>query len=496
MANKYVGAIDLGTTGVRCVIFDHLAVPVASSYREMALSYPKPGWVEQDPDEIFEATLRVMKDALSHSGASTKDIVSFGITNQRETAILWDRRTGKPLYPAIVWQDRRTAPACKKIRQSGLEQEIFNSTGLTLDPYFSATKIAWMLDMVPGARRRAEKGELMFGTPDTWLVWRLTGKHLTDTSNASRTMLFNIRTLAWDEQLIKAFSITNRCLPQVLPSLSEFATIKPEFLNGDPIPITAILGDQQAALFGHCGFAKGSTKMTWGTGGFLLTNMGTKPVHSNHRLLTTVFFSSRAQVNYGLEGSIFVAGAAVQWLQKGLGIITNTQESDAMAQSVESTQGVYFVPALVGLGAPHWDPSARGTIVGITRGTSREHIVRAALEAIAYQTYDIAKAIEHDLGYPSEGLHVDGGAARNNFLCQFQSDILGIPVIRAEGLEMTSRGAALAAGLTSGFWKTTNELVSLLLPTTKFQPQMQTSKREELLGSWRQALQRSKGWQR
>jgi glycerol kinase len=496
MAGNYVAAVDLGTTGVRCVIFDHLAIPVASSYREISLSYPQPGWVEQDPDEIFKATHYVIKQAISQSGVSGKDLVCFGITNQRETTIVWDRKTGNPVYPAIVWQDRRTTSACEKLRRTGLEKQVFVKTGLTLDPYFSATKIAWILDMVPGARSRAEKGGLLFGTPDTWLVWQLTGKHLTDTSNASRTLLFNIHTLSWDKQLLKAFSIPSACLPQVLPSLSKFASTKKAFFDGLGLALTAVLGDQQAALFGHCGFARYSTKMTWGTGGFLLTNLGRNTIDSKHRLLTTVFFNSTDEVNYGLEGSIFVAGAAMQWLKDGLRLIDNAQQSDAIAQHVESTEGVYFVPALTGLGCPHWDPTARGTIVGITRGTTRGHLIRAALEAIAYQTYDIVEAIESDLGHHLEQLHVDGGAARNDFLCQFQSDILDIPVIRAEGLEMTSRGAALAAGLTTDFWNDKDELANLFFPTRKFQPRMEKSKREQLLDYWGQAVQRSKGWQR
>jgi glycerol kinase len=495
VTDKYVAAVDLGTSGVRCVIFDRLAVSVSSSYREIHLSYPQPGWVEQDPDEIFEATLQVIKDALLKGGISTKDLVSFGITNQRETAIVWNRKTGKPIYPAIVWQDRRTSPTCARLRESGLQETVRRKTGLMLDPYFSATKIAWILDTVSGARTQAQEGKLLCGTPDSWLIWRLTGRHLIDASNASRTLLFNLHELAWDEDLIKAFSVPRKCLPQILPSLSEFASTKPELLGGKSVPITAVLGDQQAALFGHCGFSKGSTKMTWGTGGFLLCNTGSSPFDSKHRLLSTLFFNGDAQVKYGLEGSIFVAGAAVQWLRDGLGIISDAQQSSEIARSTDSTEGVYFVPALTGLGAPHWDPSARGTIVGITRGTRRQHIVRAALEAIAYQTYDIVEAIENDLSYPLDELHVDGGAARNNFLCQFQSDILGMPVIRAEGLEMTSRGAALASGLTAQFWNSFQELSSLSISNSQFLPQMKKPKREELLYSWKQALQRAKGWQ-
>ncbi len=495
MTEQYIGAIDLGTSGVRCVIFDRSGVPLSSSYRELSLSYPQPGWVEQDPDEIFEATVAVMREALSKGSLSADEIVSFGLTNQRETTIVWERATGKPVYPAIVWQDRRTAEICACLRDEGVEEEVRTRTGLPLDPYFSATKLAWILEHVPRARERADRGEILFGTPDTWLLWKLTGEHLSDASNASRTLLFNIHSLLWDEELTKIFSIPKQCLPQVRPSLSVFARIKEEIM-GRTVPITGVLGDQQAALFGHAGFAKGSTKVTWGTGAFLLANTGNQPVESGNRLLTTIFYSSDNVINYGLEGSVFVAGAAIQWLRDGLGIIDDAAQSEELACSVGSTDGVYFVPALTGLGAPYWDPRARGTIVGITRGTRRGHIVRATLEAIAYQTHAVVRAMEEDVGSCLDTLHVDGGAARNDFLCQFQSDILGVPVIRPEELEMTARGAAFAAGLTSGVWCGQDEVLALPRSETRFMPKMGNGERERLLTQWTRAVGRARDWER
>ncbi len=495
MAGKYIGAIDLGTTGVRCVIFDRSAKPVSKAYRELSLSYPQPGWVEQDPEELFRATLSAMRGAIFQKAIPPEDIVSFGITNQRETTIVWDRTTGEAVYPAIVWQDRRTAAECERLRQDGVENDVRARTGLPLDPYFSATKLSWILKHVPQARARAENGEILFGTPDTWLLWKLTGAHLTDTSNASRTLLFNIYKLTWDEDLAGIFSIPLKCLPQVQPSLSQYASIKPEFI-GRSVPITGILGDQQAALFGHVGLSRGATKVTWGTGAFLLANTCDKPVESSHRLLSTVFYSADDSVSYGLEGSVFVAGAAVQWLRDGLGIITDVAQSQELARSVESTGGVYFVPALTGLGAPYWDPHARGTIVGITRGTGRAQIVRAALEAIAYQTHALVRALEDDLGYRLDLLHVDGGAARNDFLCQFQSDILGTPIIRPAYLEMTARGAAFAAGLASGFWSTLDELADLSSSETRFEPGMKSAKRGLLVAGWQRAVERAKEWEK
>jgi len=495
VTGNYIGAIDLGTTGVRCAIFDCSGGLLSSAYRQLSLSCPQPGWVEQDPEEMFEATLAVIHAALSQGRISASDIVSFGLTNQRETTILWEASTGKPLYQAIVWQDRRTADACQRLREDGVEEEVRKRTGLPLDPYFSATKAAWILDHVPQARAGAERGEILFGTPDSWLLWRLTGEHLTDTSNASRTLLFNLRSLSWDEELTSIFSIPRQCLPQVRPSLSVLSCVKPEII-GHSIPITALLGDQQAALLGHAGFTDGSAKVTWGTGAFLILNTGDQPLWSEHRLLTTVSYSTDEVVKYGLEGAIFVAGAAIQWLRDGLGIIKDAAESEVFAKSVESTDGVYFVPALAGLGAPYWDPRARGTIVGITRGTRREHIARAALEAIAYQTHDVVRAMEDDLESCLDTLHVDGGAANNNFLCQFQSDILGIPLVRPEYLETTARGVAFAAGLTSGFWRGRDEILALPRSERRFTPEMNSDKRERLVSDWKRAVVRAEEWER
>lgn len=492
---EYTGAIDLGTTGVRCVIFDRSANPVAADYRELRLSYPQSGWVEQDPQELFQATLGVVRGAVAKSGIDCADISSFGITNQRETTIVWDRDTGKPIHPAIVWQDRRTAMECERLRSAGIEGDVRARTGLPLDPYFSASKLSWILQHVPQARVRAQKGELLFGTPDTWLLWKLTGHHLTDTSNASRTLLFNIAKMEWDDELLRTFSIPRQCLPRVLPSLSPFAAMKREFFHRS-IPISGVLGDQQAALFGHIGLSRGALKVTWGTGAFLLMNTGDHPVESSHQLLSTVFYSDESSVSYGLEGAVFVAGAAIQWLRDGLGIISDAAESEDLARSVESTGGAYFVPALTGLGAPYWDPHARGTIVGITRGTGRAQIVRAALESIAYQTQAVVEAMEDDLGYRIDLLHVDGGAARNDFLCQFQSDILGIPIVRPGYLEMTARGAALAAGLTSGVWGAKDDLTGLAGAGTRFEPMMNSDQRDSLLAGWQRAVERAKGWDR
>lgn len=494
MRGKYIGAIDLGTTRVRCIIFDRSANPVSSAYHELALSYPQPGWVEQDPSEMFDATIAVVGQAIAKARIEAADIVAFGITNQRETAIVWDRVTGEPIYPAIVWQDRRTAADCERLRETDVEDDVRKKTGLPLDPYFSATKLSWILQHVPDARTRAEQADILFGTPDTWLIWKLTGRHMTDTSNASRTLLFNIHTLSWDDDLGRLFQIPRACLAQTQASLSQFADIKPEFL-GRSIPITGVLGDQQAALFGHAGFARGSTKVTWGTGAFLLANTGEEPAESAHRLLTTVFYSTDLEASYGLEGSVFSAGAAIQWLRDGLGIINDAAQTEELARNVASTDGVYFVPALTGLGAPYWDPHARGTIVGITRGTKREHIVRATLEAIAYQTHAVVRAMEDDLGTRLDALHVDGGAARNAFLCQFQADILGIPVIRPEYLETTARGAAFAAGLTVGFWSGYDEILALSHCEQRFTPQMDGKERGNLLAGWARAIERAKDWE-
>ena len=489
---SYVGAIDLGTTGVRFVVFDREANPVCSAYRELPLSYPRPGWVEQDPEAMFQATLQVIRTALAEGGVRPGQLAAIGITNQRETTIIWERETGRPLAPAIVWQDRRTAPRCEELRLGGHEAAIRAKTGLAPDPYFSATKLEWLLRNVPGLRARAAAGEACFGTVDSWLLHRLAGVHVTDHTNASRTMLFDIHELRWDEELLSLFSVPGACLPEVRPSISIFGRTKREIF-GTEVPIAGILGDQQAALFGQACLSPGEAKVTWGTGAFLLLNTGDRPVESRHGLLTTVAYTTEGEVRYALEGSVFVAGAAIQWLRDGLGIIADAAETEALARSLSGNEGVYFVPALVGMGAPHWDPYARGAILGITRGTTKAHLVRAALEAIAYQTEDVLRAMEADAGLSLSELRVDGGAARNDFLCSFQADLLGIPVVRPEVLETTALGAAFAAGLAGGFWDP-SELKSLVRVERRFEPRMTLKERERLLSGWRRALSRAMGW--
>lgn len=486
----FVGAIDLGTTGVRFMLFDESASPVASFYREIQLTFPQPGWVEQDPSELLRKTIEVAQEAMESTGTTGSSLVAIGIANQQETAILWDARTGKPVHSAIVWQDRRTAERCAELQR---EEWIPERTGLVVDPYFSATKLEWMFDHDPSLRGLAESGHVLFGTPDAWLIWNLTGIHATDSTNASRTLLFDLRKQTWDEELYRLFSVPPQCLPQVRPSVSVFGRLKPETLGTD-IPLAGVLGDQQAALFGQIGFDAGSAKMTWGTGGFLLQNTGGRPIMSQHRLISTIAYSTvQSRVNYALEGSTFAAGAVVQWLRDGLGILSKVSESEKLAREVSSTDGVYFVPALTGLGTPHWDPSARGTIVGITRGTTRAHIVRAALEAIAYQTHDLVKAMEKDTGSKLSELRVDGGVATNDFLCQFQSDILGIPVVRPAVLDTTAIGAAFAAGLAVGFWNDFSVLRDLWQEQRRFIPHMDEDTRKRALFGWSRAVERAKG---
>ena len=487
---EYVGAIDLGTTGVRFVVFDRHGNPVGAAYHELTLRFPRPGWVEQNPLELLDRTIAVMREGLSQAGITASELVGIGITNQRETAIAWDANTGTPVHPAIVWQDRRTAARCAEI---GGEEWITVRTGLPLDPYFSATKLEWLFAHRPELRARAEAGEVLVGTPDSWLIWNLTGVHATDTTNASRTLLFDIRELAWSEDLCRFFSIPSACLPQVRPSVSTFGRLKPGII-GPEVPIAGVLGDQQAALFGQRGFDQGMGKVTWGTGAFLLANTGETPVRSTHGLITTIAYTTPDAVAYALEGSAFVAGAAVQWLRDGLGLIATAAETESLARSVDSTGGVYLVPAFAGLGAPHWDPHARGTIVGLTRGTTRAHLVRAALEGIAYETCDLVRAMERDIGSQLAELRVDGGAARNNFLCQFQSDVLGIPVVRPAYLETTARGAAFAAGLARGYWEQFESLQGLTGEEERFSPRMDNATRGLLLAGWARAVDRAKGW--
>ncbi len=492
---RYLMALDQGTTSSRAIIFDDRGRIIAVAQREFSQIYPQPGWVEHDPEEIWTSQLAVAQEALAHAGLHAGDLAGIGITNQRETTIVWDRRTGQPIHNAIVWQCRRTAAMCDELRARGLAEAIRQKTGLVIDAYFSGTKIAWLLDHVPGARQQAERGELAFGTVDTWLIWRLTGGrfHVTDYSNASRTMIFNIHTLDWDEDLLRELRIPRAVLPEVRSSAGTFGESAADVL-GAAVPIAGVAGDQQAATFGQACFAPGMAKNTYGTGCFLLLNTGEQAVLSQHGLLTTIAWGLNGRVTYALEGSIFIAGAAIQWLRDGLGIIANAAETETLAGSVRDTGGVYFVPAFVGLGAPYWDAYARGTIVGLTRGTGRAHIVRAALEAICYQTRDVVDAMVADAGVSLQALRVDGGAVANNLLCQLQADLLGVPVQRPVVTETTALGAAYLAGLAVGVWSSQEEIAAQWQVDREFHPQMSASERDRLYAGWQRALARARGW--
>jgi len=490
---RYVLALDQGTTSSRAMLFDRNGAVRASTSREFKQYYPRAGWVEHDAEEIWQSQLEVAKTALAEAQASARDLAAIGITNQRETVVIWDRATGKPIHPAIVWQCRRTAELCDRIRQKGFDKVIRERTGLVTDAYFSGTKIAWLLENVPSARERAERGELACGTIDSWLIWRLTGGkvHATDFSNASRTLLFNIVTLAWDKEILSYFRIPESLLPAVKSS-SEIVAETEVF--GSRVPIAGVIGDQQASLFGHQCFTPGAVKNTYGTGCFLLMNTGSAIPRSQAGLLATIGWQRNGHVAYALEGSVFIAGAAIQWLRDEMGLIREAAETEEIARSVPDTHGIYFVPAFVGLGAPHWDGHARGAIVGLTRGANRKHLVRAALESIAYQTREVVDAMTRDSGIEPEALRVDGGAARNDFLCQFQADILGVPVERLATTETTALGAAYLAGLATGFWGSELELKTQLKIERRFEPGMEMSHREELCRGWRRALERAKGW--
>ena len=492
---RYILALDQGTTSSRAILFDREGNARASASQEFKQHYPQPGWVEHDAEEIWESQRAVAERVLAEAKAGPGDLAAIGITNQRETVVLWERATGKPLHRAIVWQCRRTAPMCDRIKQEGFDRTIREKTGLVTDAYFSGTKIAWLLENVPGARERAARGELACGTIDAWLIWNLTrGRtHATDVSNASRTLLFNLRSLAWDEEILRYFRIPASLLPTVHSSSEVLGHTD---LFGGMIPIAGVAGDQQASLFGHQCFQRGTVKNTYGTGCFLLMNTGSEIPHSDSGLLATVAWGRNAQTVYALEGSVFIAGAAIQWLRDEMKLIRDAAESESLARAVEDTGGVYFVPAFVGLGAPHWDAYARGTIVGITRGTNRNHLVRAALESIAYQTRAVVDAMARDSGLRPDVLRVDGGAARNNFLCQFQADILGTPVERPASTESTALGAAYLAGLAAGFWKDEQELSRQFKLGRRFEPAMSESRRDELYGGWQRAVERAKGWAR
>lgn len=490
---QYILALDQGTTSSRAILFDKQQNIIGISQKEFTQHYPKEGWVEHDPMEIYSSQYAVMMEVIAQSGVDVKDIKGIGITNQRETTILWDAKTGRPVYNAIVWQCRRTSDRIDQLKQQGLEEYIRKTTGLVPDAYFSATKIAWILDHVPQGRERAKKGEILFGTVDSWLIWKLSGGkvHVTDYTNASRTMLFNINTLNWDEKLLDALDIPVQMLPQVKNSSEIYAYTT---IQGEEIPIAGIAGDQQAALFGQCCFEQGQAKNTYGTGCFLLMNTGDKPCFSQNGLITTIAIGLNGKVQYALEGSVFVGGAVIQWIRDEMRFINESKDAEYYAQKVEDTGGVYLVPAFTGLGAPHWDMYARGCIIGITRGTKREHIIRAAQESIAYQSYDLVKAMEKDTGVSIRELKVDGGASRDAFLMQFQADVLDCEVRRPMIRETTALGAAYLAGLAVGVWKDTDEIRKLWNCDTVFQSQMKAERREKLLRDWHRAVERSKGW--
>ncbi|MBC8530259.1 glycerol kinase GlpK [Gehongia tenuis] len=489
---RVIVALDQGTTSSRAIAFDLKGRMVSGACEDATPSYPRPGWVEQNPEMLLESQLEALRGCLKRGNIDPGDVLAIGIANQRETTLLWDRQ-GRPLMNGVVWQCRRSAPICEKLREEGREAMIRERAGLIIDPYFSGTKIRWMLDALPDGQKRAERGEILFGTVDSWLIYHLTGRHATDVTNASRTMLFNIHTLDWDDELLAMLDIPKVMLPEVLPSSCPVGMMRPEFL-GRAIPITGVAGDQHAALFGQCCFEAGSAKNTYGTGCFLLMNTGKEPVASQNNLITTVAWDLGGGAQYALEGSVFVAGAVVQWLRDEMGLIRTSADSEALAQSVQDTGGVYMVPAFTGLGAPHWDMYGRGTMVGITRGTTRAHIVRAALEAIAYQSADVLAACEKDSGIHLTGLKVDGGASANNFLMQFQADILNVPIERPKVWETTARGAAFLAGLAAGVYGGLDELRSLYETERIFEPAMAAADREHGLALWGRAVERAKGW--
>ena len=492
---KYMMALDSGTTSNRCILFDRAGRIVSVAQREFTQYFPQPGWVEHDANEIWATLLGVAVEAMQMAGAAAADIAAIGITNQRETTIVWDKATGEPVHHAIVWQCRRTSEYCDELRARGLTARFREKTGLVLDAYFSATKLHWLLENVPGVRERAAKGELMFGTVETWLIWKLTGgrAHVTDYSNASRTMLFNINTLDWDEEILAELNIPRSMLPKPLSSSGLFGTTDPSLLGGE-IPITGAAGDQQAALFGQTCFQPGEAKNTYGTGCFLLMNTGEKPVFSQNGLVTTIAWGLGEKVTYALEGSIFVAGAAIQWLRDEMKLIANAAESEAVAQEVTDTNGCYVVPAFTGLGAPYWDQYARGAIVGLTRGCNRAHIVRATLDSLTYQTYDVLNAMRADSGIALASLKVDGGASANNYLMQTQADVIGAPVLRPTCVESTAMGAAYLAGLAVGFWRDQAEIRKIWAVDRTFEPQLDAKSRDARLHGWHRAVQRAFDW--
>lgn len=492
---KYVMALDQGTTSSRCILFDKGGNICSMAQKEFGQIYPQPGWVEHDPKEIWSSQLAVAIEAMARIGAGANEISAIGITNQRETTILWDKQTGEPVFNAIVWQCRRTADRIEKLKADGMEEKVRAKTGLIPDAYFSASKIAWILDNVPGARQRAERGELLFGTVDTWLIWNLTkgAVHVTDYTNASRTMLFDIHKLCWDEEILNYFNIPKCILPKVLPSSHVYGHTDASVLGGQ-IPIAGAAGDQQAALFGQCCFEQGQVKNTYGTGCFMLMNTGKQAIDSKAGLLTTIAASTAEGIEYALEGSVFVAGAAIQWLRDGMRMFQKASQSEEYANRVEDTAGVYIVPAFAGMGAPYWDQYARGTVVGITRGCTKDHFVRATLESIAYQTADVLAAMEQDSGLKLKSLTVDGGASANDFLMQFQANILGVEVLRPQCIETTALGAAYLAGLAVGYWSGKEEIRENWSLGKEFAPVMTLERRSELMKGWKKAVKCARVW--
>lgn len=497
MEKKYIMALDRGTTSSRCIIFDKDGNIIKVAQKEFEQIYPKPGWVEHDAMEIWGSQSGVMREAVDTAGINPEEIAAIGITNQRETTVVWDKKTGKPIYNAIVWQCRRTSEICDELKEKGLTECIREKTGLIIDAYFSATKVKWILDNVEGARERAEKGELLFGTIDTWLIWKLTGGrvHVTDYSNASRTMMYNINTLEWDEDILKELDIPEIMLPEVKESSCVYGYTDSGLFADIKIPIAGCAGDQQSALFGQNCFEEGTAKNTYGTGSFLLMNTGEKPVKSENGLLTTISWGVDGKVEYALEGSIFMGGASIQWLRDELRMIKSAADSEKYAMRVENTNGVYVVPAFTGLGAPYWDMYARGTIVGLTRGAKKEHLIRATLESIAYQTKDVLEAMQNDSGIELKSLKVDGGASNNNFLMQFQSDILNVKIDRPKIVETTALGAAYLAGLAVGFFKSKEDIKKRWVCDREFEPKMSEEVREKSYKDWKRAVERSLAWE-
>jgi glycerol kinase len=490
----YILSLDQGTTSSRAILFDKKGKIVHVAQKEFTQHFPKPGWVEHNPNEIWGSILAVIASCLSEANVKPEQIAGIGITNQRETTVVWDKTTGKPIYNAIVWQSRQTAGICEELKEKGYEEIVREKTGLLIDAYFSGTKVKWILDNVEGAREKAERGELLFGTIDTWIVWKLSGGkvHVTDYSNASRTLMYNIHELKWDEELLDMLTVPKSMLPEVRPSSEVYGHTIDYHFFGQSVPIAGIAGDQQAALFGQACFGEGMAKNTYGTGCFMLMNTGEKAVKSNHGLLTTIAWGLNGKVEYALEGSIFVAGSAIQWLRDGLRMIKDAKESELYAERVDTTDGVYVVPAFVGLGTPYWDSEVRGAVFGVTRGTTKEHFIRATLESLAYQTKDVLDAMKADSGIELKTLRVDGGAVKNNFLMQFQGNILGVPVERPVVNETTALGAAYLAGLAVGYWKDQQEISMQWNMDRSFEPKMAEEQREQLYAGWKKAIEATK----